>query len=102
MANTYGNNLKLSIFGGSHDPEIGMTLTGSKVNGFAEEKAAAKFLNDLGVLFNVWPTAQTKPDGEKNVAVFNEGNVSIIKVEKIDVELKSGKWIMVSREEVKG
>lgn len=28
MANTYGNNLKLSIFGGSHDPEIGMTLTG--------------------------------------------------------------------------
>jgi len=28
MKNTYGKNLSLSIFGGSHDPEIGMTLAG--------------------------------------------------------------------------
>ena len=28
MANTYGNNIQLSIFGGSHDVEIGMTLEG--------------------------------------------------------------------------
>jgi len=28
MKNTYGQNLSLSVFGGSHDPEIGMTLSG--------------------------------------------------------------------------
>lgn len=28
MKNTYGNNLAISVFGGSHDPEIGMTLAG--------------------------------------------------------------------------
>lgn len=80
---------------------IGMTLTGSKVNGLEEEKAVAKLLNELGVLFNVWPQAQTKPDGLKNVAVFDENNVKILKVEKIDVERsKQGKWVLVSREEV--
>ena len=51
--------------------------------------------------FNVWPQAQTKPDGLKNVAVFDENNVKILKVEKIDVERsKQGKWVSVSREEV--
>lgn len=80
---------------------IGMTRTGSKENGFAEEKAAASLLNGLGVLFNVWPQAQTKPDGLKNVAVFDENNVKILKVEKIDVERsKQGKWVPVSREEM--
>ena len=66
---------------------IGMTLTGSRANG-------------LGVLFNVWPTAQSKPDGEKNVAVFCEKNVRILKVEKIDVEQQKGKWVLTSREVV--
>ena len=79
---------------------IGMTRTGSKTNGLEEEKSAAELLNSLGVLFNVWPTAQNKPDGEKNVAVFCEQNVKILKVEKIDVEQQAGKWVLTSREEV--
>ncbi len=80
---------------------IGMTLTGSKENGFAEEKAAAALLNELGIFFNVWPTAQTKPDGQKNVAVFKPSNVTILKVEKIDVAYENGKWVLTAREEVK-
>lgn len=79
---------------------IGMTLTGSKDNGFPEEKAAGKCLDGLGIHFNVWPTAQTRPDGDKNIAVFNDANVKILKIEKIDVEQKAGKWVLVSREEV--
>ena len=79
---------------------IGMTLTGSRANGLEEEKAAAELLNGRGVLFNVWPTAQSKPDGEKNVAVFCEKNVRILKVEKIDVEQQAGKWVLSSREVV--
>ena len=77
-----------------------MTLTGSRANGLEEEKAAAELLNGRGVLFNVWPTAQSKPDGEKNVAVFCEKNVRILKVEKIDVEQQKGKWVLTSREVV--
>ena len=28
MSDIYGRNLKIEVFGGSHDPEIGMELTG--------------------------------------------------------------------------
>lgn len=83
---------------------VGMTITGAKKAGFAEEKAAAEFLNSVGVLYNVWPTAQTKPDGPKNIAVFEDANVHIVKREYIDVEAKkvcgSTKWVLTDRKEV--
>ncbi len=73
---------------------VGMTLTGAKKSGFAEEKAAAELLNRLGVLYNVWPTAQTKPDGPKNIAVFDASNVRIVAREKIEIENVKGKWVI--------
>ena len=79
---------------------IGMTLTGAKKNDFASEKAAAELLNSLGVLYNVWPTAQTKPDGTKNIAVFDAANVRIIKRERIEIENKCKKWVLTSRTEI--
>ena len=50
---------------------IGCMLTGGKKAGLEEEKAAAELLDSIGVFCNVWPQAQTKPDGLKNMAVFN-------------------------------
>lgn len=79
---------------------IGMTITGAKRAGFAEEKAAAELLNSLGVLYNVWPTAQTKPDGPKNIAVFDAANVRIIKREKIEIEKKCKKWVLTDRKDI--
>lgn len=79
---------------------IGMTITGAKRAGFAEEKAAAELLNSLGVLYNVWPTAQTKPDGPKNIAVFDAANVRIIKREKIEIENKCKKWVLTNRKDI--
>ena len=79
---------------------VGMTLTGTKKNDFASEKAAAELLNSLGVLYNVWPTAQTKPDGPKNIAVFDAANVCIVKREKIEIENKCKKWVLTSRKDV--
>ncbi len=79
---------------------IGTTITGAKKAGFAEEKAAAEFLNSIGVLYNVWPTAQTKPDGTKNIAVFETSNIRIVKREQIEIMENKGKWILVSRKEV--
>ena len=79
---------------------VGMTLTGGKKAGFAEEKAAAELLNSLGVLYNVWPQAQGNPDGPRNIAVFDAANVRIVKREKIEIENKKGKWVLISKEEL--
>jgi len=81
---------------------VGCTITGAKSAGFAEEKAAAELLDSLGILYNVWPTAQSKPDGPKNIAVFNVSNVMIVKRERIQIESKCGKWVLVegSRKEI--
>lgn len=79
---------------------VGMMLTGAKKAGFAEEKAAAELLNSVGVLFNVWPTAQTKPDGPKNIAVFDDKNVKILKRERIEIENRCKKWVLTGRKEL--
>lgn len=79
---------------------VGMTLTGAKKNDFASEKAAAELLNSIGVLYNVWPTAQTQPDGPKNIAVFDAKNVRIIKRERIEIMQKSDKWILINKETI--
>ena len=63
---------------------VGCALTGAKKAGFAEEKAAAEFLDGIGVICNVWPQAQTKPDGLKNCAVFNAARVRIVGVEVLN------------------
>lgn len=79
---------------------VGCALTGAKKAGFTEEKVVAEFFDSIGVLFNVWPQAQSKPDGLKNCAVFNGDHVRIVKVEKIEIEKKSGKYVLVSRRQV--
>ena len=79
---------------------VGMTLLGTKKSTFAEEKAAAQLLNSLGILYNVWPQAQSKPDGLKNIAVFDAANVKIVKVEQIEVELKCKKYVLINRKDI--
>ena len=79
---------------------VGMTLLGTKKNTFAGEKAAAELLNSLGVLYNVCPKAQVKPDGPKNVAVFDAANVKILKVEQIELALKCKKYVLAGRKDV--
>ena len=82
---------------------IGMTLTNSKKVGLESEKAAAAFLDSIGVFCNVWPQAQSKPDGLKNCAVFDANKAHILKVEHIEVKLKGSKYVLVegSKKEVK-
>ena len=63
---------------------IGMTLVGGKKVTLESEQAAASFLDNIGVFCNVWPQAQTKPEGLKNCAVFNADKVRILKIEHID------------------
>mgnify|MGYP007122099677 CR=1 FL=1 len=80
-----------------------MTLTNSKKVGLESEKAAAAFLDSIGVFCNVWPQAQSKPDGLKNCAVFDANKAHILKVEHIEVKLRGSKYVLVegSKKEVK-
>ena len=80
---------------------IGTIITGAKKAGFQEEKKAAELLESIGVHYNVWPQAQSKPDGFKNIAVFDASRVKIVKVEEIEIESKGGKWILKNRKEIK-
>ena len=80
---------------------IGTILTGAKKADFIEEKKSAELLESIGVHCNVWPQAQSKPDGFKNIAVFDASRVKIVKVEEIDIESKGGKWVLKSRKEIK-
>ena len=79
---------------------IGTVLTGAKKTGREEEKRAAEFLDSIGVIYNVWPQAQTKPDGLKNIAVFNALHVNIIKCEEIEIEFKAKKWVLKNRKDI--
>ena len=65
----------------------------------AAENAASKFLDCVGVDYLVWPQSQTKPDGETNRAVLNEGKIRILKVVQVDVDAKN-KLIPGSEKEV--
>ncbi|MBR5477763.1 MAG: hypothetical protein IKV19_04920 [Bacteroidaceae bacterium] len=65
----------------------------------AAENAASNFLDSVGVDYLVWPQSQTKPDGETNRAVLNEGKIRILKVVQVDVDAKN-KLIPGSEKEV--
>lgn len=77
---------------------LGLTLTGNEKVDVTSERAAAEFLDSIGVFCNVWPQAQAKPDGLQNCAVFNADNVHIIKIESIEVELKGKKYVLVEKQ----
>ena len=69
MANTYGNNIQLTIFGGSHDVEIGMTLTGFPAGVRLPERELLSFMARRAPGQGPWATARKEPD----IPVFTSG-----------------------------
>ena len=69
MANTYGNNLQMTIFGGSHDTEIGMTLTGFPAGVMLPETELLSFMARRAPGQGPWATARKEPD----IPVFTAG-----------------------------
>lgn len=50
------------------------------------EITVSKFLNSIGVLFLVWPNAQTNPDnGEINVAILDDSIIRIVDVKPVEI-----------------
>ena len=62
MSSTYGENLKLSIFGQSHGPAIGMTLDGIPAGLPVDLDALQSFLNRRAPGQNDWSTPRREED----------------------------------------
>lgn len=60
--NTYGNNLSLSIYGGSHDPEIGMVLEGFPAGVRLSEDTLLAFMARRAPGQGPWATTRKEPD----------------------------------------
>ena len=62
MSSTYGENLKLSIFGQSHGPAIGMTLDGIPAGLPVDPDRLQEFLNRRAPGQNDWSTPRREED----------------------------------------
>lgn len=65
------------------------------------EKAASEFLSSLGVDLIEWPYNWQKPEAEKNMAVLDDRNVRIIRIEKVELDPIGHQLIEGSRQVIK-
>ena len=73
MSSTYGENLKLSIFGQSHGPAIGMTLDGIPAGLPVDLEALQVFLNRRAPGQNNWSTPRREEDHPEFLAGILDG-----------------------------
>lgn len=64
----------------------------------AGEKAASEFLSSLGVDLIEWPYNWQKPEAEKNLAVLDDRNVCIVRIEKVELDPKGHQLIEGSQQ----
>ena len=65
------------------------------------EKAASEFLISLGVDLIEWPYYWQKPEAEKNMAVLDDRNVRIIRIDKVELDPKGHHLIEGSQQIIK-
>ena len=65
------------------------------------EKAASEFLCSVGVDLIEWPYNWQKPEAEKNMAVLDDSNVRIVRIEKVDLDPKGHQLIEGSMQIIK-
>ena len=73
MSSTYGENLKLSIFGQSHGPAIGMTLDGIPAGLPVDLNILQSFLNRRAPGQNDWSTPRREEDRPEFLAGLLDG-----------------------------
>lgn len=73
MSSTYGENLKLSIFGQSHGPAIGMTLDGIPAGLPVDLDILQEFLNRRAPGQNDWSTPRREEDRPEFLAGILDG-----------------------------
>ena len=65
------------------------------------EKAASEFLSSVGVDLIEWPYNWQKPEAEKNMAVLDDRNVRIVRIEKVELDPKGHQLIEGSQQIIK-
>ena len=73
MSSTYGENLKLSIFGQSHGPAIGMTLDGIPAGLSVDLEKLQQFLNRRAPGQHDWTTPRKEEDRPEILSGIVEG-----------------------------
>ena len=73
MSSTYGENLKLSIFGQSHGAAIGMTLDGIPAGLPVDFEKLQEFLNRRAPGRNDWSTARKEADSPEFLSGLADG-----------------------------
>ena len=73
MRSTYGENLKLTIFGASHAPEIGMTLSGIPAGLPVDLEKLQAFMNRRAPGQNTWSTARKEADVPHFLSGLSDG-----------------------------
>ena len=74
MSSTYGENLKLSIFGQSHGPAIGMTLDGIPAGLPVDMASLQKFLDRRAPGRNEWSTPRKEADSPEFLSGIVNGH----------------------------
>ena len=62
MGTTYGSNIRLDIYGGSHDEKIGMTLSGIPAGEVIDMEALRAFMARRAPGQDAYSTARREPD----------------------------------------
>ena len=65
------------------------------------EKSASEFLSSLGVDLIEWPYNWQKPEAEKNMAVLDDRNVRIVRIERVELDPKGHQLIEGSQQIIK-
>ncbi len=72
----YGNNIDLAIYGGSHDPEIGLVCTGLPAGEPVDQAALETFLRRRAPGQGPWATARKEPDAPVFLSGLREGRLT--------------------------
>ena len=73
MSSSYGENLRLTVFGQSHSPMIGMTLEGIPAGERFDPEALQRFLERRAPGRNSWSTARREADTPEFVSGIANG-----------------------------
>ena len=73
MSSVYGENLKLSIFGQSHGPAIGMTLDGIPAGLPVDEETLREFLERRAPGNTPWSTVRKESDSPEFLGGLLDG-----------------------------
>jgi hypothetical protein len=65
------------------------------------ERAVSEFLSILGVDLIEWPYNWQKPEAEKNMAVLDDRNVRIVRIESVELDSKGHQLIEGSQQIIK-